>query len=192
MTKYEVDKIEILGTREAYAGWTRLLVATIRLSDGRTIRREIEDHGAAVCVLPYNPARKTAVLVRQSRAPVLYAAKQYETLEAVAGIIEDESAEACAHREVMEEALVKLDSLEHVFTAWTMPGLSTELMHYYLAVYSGDARPERRGGIDEDEDTVAVELGLAELAQMADGNALPDAKTLLLLQTLRLRRPGLF
>ena len=92
----------------------------------------------------------------------------------------------------MEEALLKLNSLEHVFTAWTMPGLSTELMHFYVAVYSGAARPQMHGGADADEDTLAVEIGLAELARMADANALPDAKTLVLVQTLRLRRPDLF
>ncbi len=131
-------------------------------------------------------------MVRQSRVPVLYAAKQQHTLEAIAGGIEDKDAATCVHREAMEEALLKLDSLEHLFTAWTMPGLSTELMHFYLAVYSGEARPDTSGGVDEDEDTVAVEIGLADLARMADGNALPDAKTLVLLQTLRLRRPDLF
>jgi nudix-type nucleoside diphosphatase (YffH/AdpP family) len=192
MTENKDDKIEIVTMREAYAGWTKLLVATVRLPDGRTIRREIEDHGEAVCVLPYHPARKTAVLVRQSRLPVLYAAGRQQTLEAIAGVIEDKDAEACVHREAMEEALLKLDSVEQVFTAWTMPGLSTEIMHFYLAVYSGAARPQLRGGVDEDEDTVAVEIGLAELARMADDDALPDVKTLLLVQTLRLRRPDLF
>jgi nudix-type nucleoside diphosphatase (YffH/AdpP family) len=186
------DKIEIIATHEAYAGWTKLLVATVRLPDGRTIRREIEDHGEAVCVLPYHPIRKMAILVRQARLPVLYAANRQQTLEAIAGGIEDKDAETCAHREAMEEAHLKLDSIEHVFTAWTMPGLSTERMYFYLAVYSGEPRPQLRGGADEDEDTVALEIGLAELARLADVNALPDAKTLLLLQTLRLRRPDLF
>ncbi len=185
-------EIEILSTNEASAGWTKLLVATIRMPDGRVLRREIEDHGEAICVLPYHPIRKTAVLVRQPRIPVLYAARQPQTLEAIAGVIEDKDAATCVHREAMEEALLKLDSLEHVFTAWTMPGLSTELMHFYLAVYSGEARGEMRGGADEDEDTVAVEIALGTLARMADDNELPDAKTLLLLQTLRLRRPDLF
>ena len=65
-------------------------------------------------------------------------------------------------------------------------------MHFYLARYSGDARPDTEGGADEDESTVAVEIALDELARMADANELPDTKTLLLLQTLRLRRPELF
>lgn len=192
MTQSNDGAIEIVSTHAAYEGWTRLLVATLRLPDGRTLKREIEDHGEAVCVLPYNPVRRTAVLVRQWRVPVLYAAQQRDSLEAVAGVIENEAPDACAHREVMEEALLKVDSLDRVFTAWTMPGLSTEFMHFYLAMYSGEARGDSRGGVDEDEDTVVVEIGLAELARMADANALPDAKTLVLLQTLRLRRPDLF
>jgi nudix-type nucleoside diphosphatase (YffH/AdpP family) len=192
MTKQNDEEVAIVDTHEVHGGWSKMLVATIRLPGGHIIKREVEDHGEAVCVLPYHPARKTAVLVRQSRVPVLYASGQQQLLEAVAGVIEDVDAATCAHREVMEEALLKVDSLEPVFTAFTMPGLSTEYMHFFLAVYSGEPRPEMRGGVDEDEFTVTVEIGLAELARMADENRLPDAKTLLLLQTLRLRRPDLF
>lgn len=114
----------ILDTHTEYEGWTTLLIATVRLPDGRTIRREIEDHGEAICVLPYHPARKTAILVRQPRIPVLYSANRPETLEAIAGIIEEADRVACVHREVMEEALLKLDSVEHIFSSWTMPGIS--------------------------------------------------------------------
>jgi nudix-type nucleoside diphosphatase (YffH/AdpP family) len=182
----------ILDTQIEYDGWTTLLVAKVRLPDGRTIKREIEDHGEAICVLPYHPARKCAILVRQPRIPVLYAANRGETLEAIAGIIEEADRVACVHREVMEEALLKLDSVEYMFSSWTMPGISTERMHFYLATYSGEPRPETRGGADEDESTIAVEISLAELARMADANGLPDTKTLVLLQTLRLRKPELF
>jgi nudix-type nucleoside diphosphatase (YffH/AdpP family) len=193
MTEQNDDFIEIVDTHEVYGGWSKLLVATLRLPDGRTIKREIEDHGEAVCVLPYHPVRKTAVLVRQWRVPVLYASSERRhMLEAIAGVIEDVDAATCAHREVMEEALLKLDSLEPVFAAFSMPGLSTEYMHFFFATYSGEARSEVRGGVDEDESTVAVEIALADLARMADENKLPDTKTLVLLQTLRLRRPELF
>lgn len=193
MMQDRTGRIKILSTRQAYAGWTKLFVARLRLPDGRTIEREIEDHGQGACVLPYHPLRKTAVLVRQPRAPVLYAADRQETLEVIAGIIEDDNPDACVHREVLEEAVLKLDSLEKVFTAWTMPGISTELMHFYLAEYSGEARPEIRGGAaGENEDTIAVEIGLAALARMTDAGELLDAKSLVLLQTLRLRRPDLF
>ena len=183
----------LLGTQTAYAGWTKLLIATIRLADGHTVEREIEDHGEAICVLPYNPARRTAILVRQMRAPILFAAGAQETLEAIAGVIENEEPAACVHREAKEEAQLDLDSVEHVFSAWTMPGISSERMYFYLARYSGGARRELRAGLASDhEDTTAVEFSLADLARMADANELGDAKTLVLLQTLRLRQPHLF
>ena len=122
-----------------HAGWTKILVATIRLPDGSTIKREIEDHGAAVCVLPYHPLRKTAILVRQFRAPTFFAANQENTLEAIAGILEESDPAQCARREAMEEAGLKLVSLECAFTG-TMPGLCTERMYFYLVPFR--ARPE--------------------------------------------------
>jgi nudix-type nucleoside diphosphatase (YffH/AdpP family) len=182
----------ILEIKTVHSGWTKVHIATVQLPDGHTFQREIEDHGEAICVLPYHPGRKTAVLVRQPRIPLLYTGQQEQSLEVVAGVIEEKDPDVTVHREVMEEAKLKLDSIEHVFTAWTMPGISTERMHFYLAQYSGAARPETEGGTDEDEETVAIEFPLAELARMADANELPDSKTLVLLQTLRLRRPELF
>jgi hypothetical protein len=117
----EKPEHRLLATHTAYAGWAKFLIATIRLADGHTVEREIEDHGEAVCILPYNPVRRTAILVRQLRAPVLFAAGAQETLEAIAGVIENEDAAACVRREAMEEALLDLDAVEHIFTAWTMP-----------------------------------------------------------------------
>jgi nudix-type nucleoside diphosphatase (YffH/AdpP family) len=191
--KAEEAKYEILHTRTAHTGWARFLVATVRLPDGRTIEREIEDHGDAVCVLAYHPGRKTAIMIRQARASVLFASDEQETLEAIAGVIEHEDPGTCAHREAKEEAQLELDSLEHIFTAWTMPGISTERMHFYLAAYAGEARPDIRGGVaSEDEETIAVEIGLAALVRMAESGELADVKTLLALQTLRLRQPHLF
>lgn len=185
---------KIVSTRMAHLGWTKLIVAGVRSQDGRVVPHDIEDHGEAACVLPYNPRRRTAVLVRQPRAPVLYAADVQETLEAVAGIIEqNEPPAACARREAKEEAQLDIEAVEHVFTAWTMPGLSTERMHFFLAIYDSEARPEVGGGVAaEHEQTTATEFALTALARMADDGRLDDVKTLLLLQTLRLRQPQLF
>ena len=65
---------EIVSTEIKHRGWSTFLLATIRLPDGNTITRAIEHHGNAVCVLPYDPVRRTAILVQQLRAPALYAA----------------------------------------------------------------------------------------------------------------------
>jgi hypothetical protein len=51
--------------------------------------------------------------------------------------------------------------------------------------------PARRRRADEPEN-IDVEISLPELAGRADQAAIKDAKTLLLVQTLRLRGPDLF
>ena len=183
---------EIVATEVKHRGWTTFLIATIRLPDGGTLDRVIEDHGNAVCVLPYDPARRMAILVQQLRAPALYAAQRPHFLEAVAGRIDEgENAENSARREAVEEAGLRLRALDRVATAWAMPGVSTEQMELFLGEYSAADRVSAGGGI-EGENIEVLEIPLAKLAAMADSGDLQDMKTLLLLQTLRLRQPQLF
>jgi nudix-type nucleoside diphosphatase (YffH/AdpP family) len=183
---------EIVATEVKHRGWTTFLVATVRLPDGSTISRVIEDHGNAVCVLPYDPVRRVAILVQQLRAPALYAAKRQQFLEAVAGSIDaGEDPETSARREAGEEAGLQLRALELVAKAWAMPGVSTEQMDLFLGEYSAADRVGAGGGIDG-ENIKVLEIPLARLAAMVDSGALQDMKLLLLLQTLRLRRPELF
>ena len=185
--------IEIIRVETGYQGWGRYLVATVRMPDGQTFRREIEDHGAAVGILPYDPERRTATLVRQFRAPVLHVAKIDHTLEVVAGLLEEPDPAAAARREAMEETGLRVGPLEEVATVWTMPGISTERMTLYLAAYREADRVGEGGGLAAENETITVvEMPLAELAAMADTGRLVDMKTLLLVQTLRLRHPALF
>jgi nudix-type nucleoside diphosphatase (YffH/AdpP family) len=176
-----------------HEGWGKYLVATIQLPDGRTIRREIEDHGRAVCVLPYDPRRKTAILVCQFRAPVFLSTQEEATLEAIAGILEEADPMDAARREAMEEAGLKLGALEYVLTGWTMPGVSTERMDFYFASYNERDKITRREVLSEDSENIVVaEMNLDDLAMMADAGLLSDVKAFLLIQTLRLRRRELF
>jgi nudix-type nucleoside diphosphatase (YffH/AdpP family) len=185
--------MEIIGTETVHRGWATFLIATVRSADGQTFTREIEDHGRAACVLPYDPQRRTAILVRQFRPAVFYAAQQADMLEALAGIVEDAAPEDCARREAQEETGLVLGTIEHVATAWTMPGISTERMDYFLAPYSEADRRGAGGGLAaENESITVVEMPLRELAAMVEDGRLSDAKTLLLVQTLRLKRPELF
>lgn len=181
---------QIVRIETKYQGRGRYSLATFRLAGERTLTREIEDHGRAVSVLAYDPERRKALLVRQFRGPVFLAAKQEETLEAIAGIVEEADPAATARREALEEAGLKLGNLELVATVWTMPGFSTERADLYLAPYG----PSDLGGerLDEDAAITVVELPLSELARMADEGSISDVKTLALAQTLRLRRPELF
>jgi nudix-type nucleoside diphosphatase (YffH/AdpP family) len=186
---------EIVSTEIKHRGWSTFLIATVRLPDGNTVTRAIEDHGNAVAVLPYDPVRRVAILVQQLRAPALYAAQRSHFLEAVAGRIDDgEDAESCVRREADEEAGLQLRALELVARAWAMPGVSTEQMDLFLGEYSKADRVGAGGGVaGEHENIEVIELPLSQLATMADAGDLHDMKLLLLLlQSLRLRRSELF
>ena len=174
-------------------GWAKLHVATVEMPDGQEIRREIEDHGEAVAVLPYDPDRQVATLVRQFRAPMLHAAGRDRALEAPAGLLEDDGPEASARREVEEETGLRLRSVEPLSVVWVMPGISTERLHLFLGAYTAADRVGPGGGVaGEHEQIEVVEMPLRELAAMADDGRLDDMKTLLLLSTLRRRRGDLF
>lgn len=184
---------EIVETQVVHEGWGRFLVASIRLPDGQIIRREIEDHGAAVAVLAYDEERRVALLVSQFRPAVYLASGGEALLEIIAGGLEDETQEACVRREAMEEGGLRLGALEKVVDAWPMPGISTESIALYLARYTAADRVAQGGGLDDEHEGITVvELPLRELAAMTDDGALADLKSYACVQALRLRRPDLF
>ena len=184
---------EILEIMQHYAGWSRFRTATVRSPDGSTMQREIEDHGDAAAVLPFDPVRRLAVLVGQFRAPVAFAKGPAELLEAPAGLLDGEEPAACARREALEEVGLALRGIQPVGRVWGSPGISTEFMHLFLAEYAEADRVAAGGGLaSEHEDVRVVELPLRELAAHADRGEIIDLKTFALIQTLRLRRPDLF
>lgn len=185
--------VEVEGSEQVYKGWSTL--SRVTLTDGATrFHREVEDHGQAVGVLPYDPERRVALFVQMPRTPVLLSGETEPLLEAPAGLIDPgEDLETCARREAHEEVGVVLGALEPVGKPWSCPGVSTERIMLYLAPYATADRTGAGGGLaEENENITVVELGLREVAALADAGRLGDLKTLCLIQTLRLRRPELF
>lgn len=177
-------RIESVDT--AYQGWGRLLLATLRTPDGSRITRQIEDHGDAVGVLPYDAARGTVLLVRQSRPPLIFRGEAESVFEVLAGRIDPgEAAEASARREAEEECGVALGTLALVGHFFAMPAVSTERLSLYLAAYSVADRTGAGGGIAGDhEDIEVIEMRLDDLWAMGM-SALADMKTALLVLALR-------
>jgi nudix-type nucleoside diphosphatase (YffH/AdpP family) len=183
----------ILDQRIVHQGFSTFVVAKVRLADGAVLTREIEDHGDAIAVLPYDPDRRAVLLVRLFRAPPLYKGAEPILLEAAAGLIDKgETAEAAARREADEETGAELDRLEKVGRLWASPGVSTERISLYLAPCSFDGRGEGGGLADEHEGIEVVETPLSDLAAMIDAGTIEDMKLLALAQALRLRHPELF
>ena len=177
-----------------YSGWGRFLTADMELDSGVVVHRQIEDHGEAAAVLAYDPERRTALLVRQPRAGPLYSGFDAYLVEAAAGRIEEgDEAEATVVREAMEELGVRLKGVEPVVAAWSMPAVSSERIHLYLAACSAADRVGAGGGLEEEHEEIEVlELPLKEVLRRADAGELPDIKTLALVWALARRRPELF
>jgi nudix-type nucleoside diphosphatase (YffH/AdpP family) len=185
--------MRIVEAKVLYDGWTKFLVVTLQQPDGRSSERAVLDHGDSVCVLPYDPERRLALVVYQTRAPPLYLGCRKQLIEAIAGRVEDEQPLEALHREAMEEAGLRIRELAHIATCWSSPGVSTERFHLYLTAYSSVDHVGNGGGrADELEDITVREIALSELAQLADMGRLEDTKTFLLVQTLRLRCQDLF
>ncbi len=153
-----------------YEGWVKLLKLTVRLPSGETMAREVEDHGAAVAVLPFDPQRRMALLVRQFRAPVFHVGGPPVLLEVVAGLLDEDDPEDCARREAHEEVGLRLGGVERVATVWSSPGISTERMHLFIAPYGPSDRIAEGGGLaEEHEDIEVLEIPLRELLAMTEG-----------------------
>ena len=181
------------GVRLVHDGWARLLVAEVIQEDGTRITREIEDHGRAVAVLPYDPDRRVATLVSQFRAPVLYSDGPATHLEVPAGLLDEGTPEDEARREAMEETGLRLNRLDFIASAWSMSGISTERMDLFLAAYGIADRIGAGGGLASEGEAVTVhEIPLPHLAAMGRDGRLTDMKSLTLLFALQLRWPDLF
>lgn len=192
MARYSiVDKQTLSG------GWVRLSRYTIDYtrSDGTVQRllREVHDHGIAAAVLLFDPIRDTVLLVRQFRLPVALNGDAADLLEACAGLLDPgEDPATAASREALEETGHVPRALVHVCDVYASPGTLTEKVALFLGQYDAGTRHADGGGLfEEGEEIELVELGLAEaLAMVADGRII-DAKTVILLQHLALRRAGL-
>jgi nudix-type nucleoside diphosphatase (YffH/AdpP family) len=188
MTAVELRKVETL-----HQGYLTLFLATLAGPDGKPFTREIEHHGRAACVLPYDPAAKTALLVNLPRAPVIWAGGPPALLEAPAGMVENEDPEETAIREALEECGVALGRLDAVGSPFSCPGVSSERVDLFLAAYTPADRRAKGGGLPSEHELIDVEeVPLALLWTWVEQRRIEDLKTLALIFALRIRRPELF
>jgi nudix-type nucleoside diphosphatase (YffH/AdpP family) len=138
-------------------------------------------------VLPYDPARGTVLLVRQFRLPAHLAGRTDPLIEVCAGKLDADDPETCARREAEEELGYRLGPLERAFEAFMSPGAVTERISFFLAPYSAADRVSAGGGHEsEGEDIEVLELAFDEALAMVGRGQIVDAKTILLLQHLKL------
>jgi nudix-type nucleoside diphosphatase (YffH/AdpP family) len=181
----------VLAQQPIYQGWLDLVMLRLRLG-GVECERPIVDHVSGAAVLAYDPDRRVAMTVRQTRDAVLYLGQSIFP-EAIAGVTEAEDPSATARREALEETGLRLTEVEPVGYVWMTPSTTTERVHLFLACYTVADRIGPGGGAADEIETIdAQEEPLATLWTDATSGKIADAKLFMLLQALRLRRPNLF
>lgn len=149
---------------------------------GRRWSLEVVEHPGAVAIVALHPDRDL-ILVRQTRF-----ALGRVLLEIPAGTLEPpETPEACARRELAEEAGQAAGSWKRLATFYPAPGLSTEEMHLFLAEDLRPAPAER-----EEEDLTVHRVPLAVARRLVATGEIRDAKSIvgILLAAERFGVPG--
>ncbi|MBW8784720.1 MAG: NUDIX hydrolase [Novosphingobium sp.] len=181
----------ITATETLHRGWMNVLRVQAHLG-GEDVSRILVEHPSGAAVLAYDPERKVAMTVRQTRLPLLHSG-QSPLDEAVVGVTEDEPPEQTAIRECREETGIRLHEVELVGHVWMTTSSTTERVHLFLGRYTSADRLGPGGGADgEIEELELAERPLSDLWACAASGALMDSKLFMLLQALRIRRPELF
>lgn len=149
----------------------------VRFPDGSVGELEIIRHPGASAVLPLYRAGEwpggdgpAVVLLRQYR----YAGGGH-LWEVPAGKLDDgEAPEACARRELEEEAGVRADEIRPLIPILTTPGFTDETIHLFVALglRPGNARHE------ESEFIERREVPFQRALDMVRGGEIRDAKTI--------------
>lgn len=151
--------------------------------------REIYEKGHGATCLLYDPERNCVLLTRQFRLPIWAAGRDPMLIEAPAGLLEGAHPEDRMRAELIEETGFEVSDLEHLFDAFTSPGSVTEYVAFFRGTYHlKDKVAEGGGKKAEGEDIEVMHVPLDQALEMIRSGEIMDAKTIILLQELALRR----
>lgn len=144
----------------------------VSLPNGHRVALDIVHHPGASAVVPFvGPDR--VLLIRQYRF-----AAGGDLLEVPAGKLDaGEAPDACAARELEEEAGVRAGRLEPLGMVWPSPGFTDEQIHLFAAF---DLTPARQR-LEHDEVIETVEMGVDEAVAQVWSGGISDAKSALAL-----------
>lgn len=186
--------VNILTTDILSDNWYILkkIVYQLRLADGshQTQTRELYDRGNGATILLYNRAQRTVILTRQFRLPTYVNGNEDGMMiEACAGLLDKDNPEDCIRRETEEETGYVITDVQKVMEAYMSPGSVTEILYFFIAEYTASMKMNEGGGIAHEQENIQVlELPYDEALGMIDSGEIRDAKTIMLLQYLRLKQ----
>ena len=187
-----IENINILKTEILSDNWYTLKKITYDYlkKDGtkQTQSREAYDRGNGATILLYNKALKTVILTRQFRLPTYINGNQSGFLiEACAGLLDKDNPEDCIRRETEEETGYKVTDVRKIYEAYMSPGSVTEILYFFIAEYSKEMKVAEGGGAAHEEENIEVlEVSFDNAIEMMSNGEIKDAKTIMLLQYIKL------
>lgn len=187
MQNFKITKTEILSDN-----WYILRKITYEYlqKDGtlQTQSREAYDRGNGATILLYNKESQTVILTRQFRIPTYVNGNtDGMMIEACAGLLDQDNAEDCIRRETEEETGYQIKDVKKVFEAYMSPGSVTEILYFFVAEYSKEMKVGDGGGLEEEAENIEVlEYKFSDALDMIKNGEIKDAKTIMLLQYLKL------
>jgi GDP-mannose pyrophosphatase NudK len=150
--------------------------------------REAYDRGNGATILLYNKAEGTVILTKQFRLPTFINGNETGMLiETCAGLLDLDNPEDCIRRETEEETGYKITDVRKVYEAYMSPGSVTEILYFFVAEYTKDMKVTDGGGVASEQENIEVlELKLDDAMQMLKTGEIRDAKTIMLLQYVKL------
>ncbi len=188
-----LKNLKIVKTEVLSDNWYVLRKITYEYLDKKgvlqTQNREAYDRGNGATILLYNKEQKTIILTRQFRLPTFVNGNETGMLiEACAGLLDKDNAEDCIKRETEEETGYQVSEVRKIFEAYMSPGSVTEILHFFIAEYSKDMKISEGGGLEHEQENIEVlEMGFEETMQMVENGEIKDAKTIMLIQYIRLK-----
>lgn len=151
-------------------------------------QREAYDRGNGATILLYNKESGTVILTRQFRLPTyINGNKDGMMIEACAGLLDQDNPEDCIRRETEEETGYKITEIQKVFEAYMSPGSVTEILYFFIAAYSKSMKVSDGGGVEHEQENIeVVEIPIQQALAMIQSGEIKDAKTIMLLQYIKL------
>lgn len=151
--------------------------------------REVYDRGNGSTILLYDKVRGTVVLTRQFRLPTFVNGNpDGMMIEACAGLLDADNPEDCIRREAEEETGYRIEKVVKIFEAYMSPGSVTEILHFFIAAYDPSMKVAEGGGVAHEEENIEVlEVPFEKALDMITTGEIRDAKTIMLLQYVRLQ-----
>ncbi|MBE9602391.1 GDP-mannose pyrophosphatase NudK [Pedobacter sp. MC2016-24] len=188
-----IDQLKILETEVLSDNWYTLRKVTyeyFKAGKREVQSREAYDRGNGAVILLYHKVKKTVILTRQFRLPTyLNGNPSGMLIEACAGLLDKDNPEDCIRRETEEETGYRITEVKKVFEAYMSPGSVTEILYFFIAEYSASMKVNEGGGVEHEQENIEVlELDFTRAMEMVANGEIKDAKTIMLIQYLRLNQ----